>query len=171
MANYISLLHGGAAFIGGLNGFGSVTPPVLPIPAQDYYLWMGPLTPLIYFVVLTPLAGIIQLGGKLFGGKGAFEDILVVVAFTFWLPVFITMWLFEMPVFVFFPDCRRSALGGLGYLPERLDILRQIAGMLWIVIALTFSVKTAQWISFLKAAALIILAMIPTIAIILTYIR
>jgi len=167
----LSLLYGLVAFVGGLNGFGAVITPSLAIPARDYYLWMGPLTPVIFLVIFVLLAGMIQLGSKLLAGAGTFEDTFVIVVLAFWLPMFVTMWLFEMPMFVFFPALRRSALGGLGYLPEWLDTFRLIAGMIWIIVVLTLSARVVQRISLPRAAMLTAIAMLPTIAVMLTYIR
>jgi hypothetical protein len=167
----LSVLYGLAAFIGGLNGLGAVTQPYLPIPAEKYYLWMGPFTPVIFLVVFALLAGLIQLGSRFFAGRGAFEDTFVSVVFSFWLPLFVTMWLFEMPVLVFFPELRRSGLGGLGYLPEWADTLRQVLGILWAVIVLILSIRAVQKISLPKAAAVTIAAMLPVTIVMLTYIR
>jgi len=167
----LSFLYGLVAFIGGLNGFGAVIPPSLAIPAQDYYFWMGPLTPVVYLVSFVLLAGLIQLGGKLLAGAGTFEDTFTTVVLAFWLPMFVTMWLLEMPMLVFFPALRRSALGGLGYLPEWLDTLRLIAGMIWIIVVVALSARVVQRISLPKAAMLTAIAMVPTMAVLLTFIR
>jgi hypothetical protein len=167
----LSCLYGMVAYVGGLNGLGAVTPPFLPIPAAQYYLWMGPLTPIIYLVVYVLLAGMIELGSKLVGGIGNFEDTFSVVALGHCLPIFLTMWLFEMPVLVFWPGWRRSALGGLGYMPEWLDSGRQVVGVLWVVIILILAVGRVQRISLWKSGGLVLAAMIPTVIVMLTYIR
>lgn len=167
----ISFIYGLVAFIGGLNGLGAVVEPWLPIPSRRYYLWMGPLTPLIYIVTFLILAGIIQLLSKLVNGRGSFEDTFVVVSLTFFFPVFLTMWVFETPVFVFFPEWRRTELGGLGYIPEWLDTGRQIVGVLWIFAILVTAVSRVQRIALWKSAIIIILAAIPAWAVMLTYLR
>jgi hypothetical protein len=167
----ISFIYGLVAFIGGLNGLGAVVEPWLPISSGRYYLWMGPLTPLIYIVNFLILAGIIQLLSKLVNGRGSFEDTFTVVSLTFFFPVFLTMWVFETPVLVFFPGWRRTALGGLGYIPEWLDTGRQIVGVLWIFASLVTAVSRVQGIALWKSAIIIVLAAIPAWAIMLTYLR
>jgi hypothetical protein len=168
---FISILYGIATYIGGLNGLGAITTPFIPIPADDYYIWIGPFTPIIFLLVFIVLAGFIQLGSNFIGGKGAFEDTFVSVVSAFWLPTIITLWLFEMPVLVFFPSLRRSELGGLGYIPEWLDTGRQIVGLIWIIIVLILSIRIVHKISLPRSIILVIISMIPTTVVMLTYIR
>jgi hypothetical protein len=167
----ISFIYGLVAFIGGLNGLGTVVEPWLPIPARQYYLWMGPLSPLIYIVNFLILAGIIQLLSKLVNGQGSFEDTFAVVSLTFFLPVFLTMWVFETPLLVFFPEWRRTELGGPGYIPECLDTGRQIVGVLWILAILVTAVSRVQRIALWKSAIVVALAAVPAWAVMLTYLR
>ncbi len=72
---------------------------------------MGPLTPVIYLLHFLVLAGALQLLGKLVGGQGTFEDDFSVVSLTCFLPVFVTMWVFDTPLLVFFPGLPRTDLG------------------------------------------------------------
>ena len=67
---------------------------------------------------------------RLVNGRGSFEDTFVVVSLTFCFPVFLTVWVFETPLLVFFPKWRRTELGGLGVIPAWLDTGRQIVGVL-----------------------------------------
>ena len=57
----ISLIYGAVAFVGGLRGFGAMVEPFLPLSAKEYYLWMAPLTPLIYLLNFLLFAGLVQL--------------------------------------------------------------------------------------------------------------
>ncbi len=154
-----------------MNGLGPVVEPYLPIPSEQYYVWMGALTPLIYLVNFLLLAGLIQLLAKLAGGTGQYEDTFVVVALTFFTPVLLTMWVFEMPILVFFPDLRRGELGGLGYLPPWLDAARQAVGVLWILLTLIAAVARVHQISSRKSAAITFIAFVPAWAVTLTYLR
>jgi len=167
----ISIAYGLVAWIGGMNGLGAVVRPWLPIPAERYYLWMGPFTPLIYLVNFLLLAGSLQLLAKIVRGQGSFEDTFVVVALTFFLPVFLTMWAFEMPVLVFFPQWRRTELGGLGYLPVWADSARQGIGLLWIVVTLTIAVSRVQRISMWRAIPITAVAALLAWSVTLTYLR
>ncbi len=167
----LGVAYGLVAFVGGLNGIGAYAEPWLPIPADTYYLWMGPLTPAIYLLHFIVLSGLIQLGGKLVGGRGTFEDTFTVVSLTFFFPVLITMWVIETPYLVFFPAWRRDELGGIGFLPEWLDIGRQLLGVAWILVILTVAVSRVQRLRPARAAAITLLASIPAWLVTLTYLR
>jgi hypothetical protein len=168
---FISVIDGVVAFVGGLNGIGAYTEPSLRVPADTYYLWMGPLTPAIYLLHFVVLSGLIQLGSQLVGGRGRFEDTFTVVSLTFFLPVFLTMWVPETPYLVFFPECQRDAAGGLGYLPAWLDAGRQVIGVVWILVILTLAVSSVQSVGPSRSLALTLLASIPAWAVTLTYLR
>ena len=167
----VGFIYGSVAMIGGLNGLGPTVEPFLPISSEKYYLWMGVFTPLIYLVNFLILAGLIQLLTRLAGGQGHFEDTFTVVALTFFTPVLLTMWVFEMPILVFFPSLRRSELGGFGYMPEWLDTTRQVVGVLWILVTLIVAVAQVHRISKWKSLVITIIASIPAWAVMLTYLR
>ncbi len=167
----ISRIDGSVAIVGFANGLGPVVEPWLPIPARQYYLWMGLFTPLIYLVNFLILAGIVQLLSRLVRGQGSFEDTFVVVSLAFSFPAFMTMWVFETPVLVFFPECRRAELGGLAYLPEWLDTGRQILGALWIVVILVAAISRVQRVSLLRSSLIVVPAFALAWAVMLTYLR
>jgi hypothetical protein len=168
---WISVLYGLAAFIGGLHGLGPVVEPTIPLPRETYYLWLGPLTPLLYLVNFVLFAGLVQLLSRLVGGEGGFEATFSVVALAFVFPVFLTMWLFEAPVLILFPHCARSEMGGLAYLPVWADAARQVFGLAWVLLATILAVGRVQRIPVLRSIAVTLFSAIPAWMVTLTYLR
>ena len=173
---FIGVIYGLPVFIGGLFGTSNIwVEPYLPIPAKDYYLWMGPATPLIFLLDFLIFAGTVQLLCRLAGGSARFEDTFAVSALTFVLPVFLTMWLLELPVLLFFPGRHAVEVWSLGYLHGEmaagLDSVRQIAGTLWVMIARTVAVARLHGLPLPKAIPITIVASVFALAVVLTYLR
>jgi hypothetical protein len=167
----IGVIYGAVAFIGGLNGFGPMVEPLLRVPAESYYLWMGALTPAIYLLHFLVLAGLAHLLARGVRGTGSFDDTFSVVSLTFFLPVFVTMWVFEAPALVFLSGPDVAEAGHLPYLPLWLDAGRQLVGVLWILAILIVALARVQRISLARSLAVTLAATIPAWGVTLTYLR
>jgi len=168
---WIGLIYGLTAFVGGLNGVGASTEPSLRLPSARYYLWMGPATPLLYLLNFLVIAGSIHLLAKLAKGRGSYEQTFAVTALTFVLPVVLTMWVFEMPLLVFFPHLQPKVPGGLWILPAWFNNGRQWFGLIWIFFILGIATSRVQRLSIWKALPITLAAFIFGWAVELTYLR
>lgn len=167
----LGLLYTITVVIGYSRGFGAVTTPLLAIPAEEYYYWEAFFMIPVYFVAVILFAGIGRILALWLGGKGSFDDIFAIFALAFLLPTLLFLWLPETALIVFFPDQRLTPLGGFELLPLWVDIARQILGGAWPVIVAIVGIKISQRLNWVQSIGIATLATIPTVAMILVFIR
>ncbi len=165
---FIGIVYGLAALIGGLRGAAPVVDPWIPMPG-DYYVGMGLITPVLYLLYFTLLAGLLQLLGRVVKAAGTYEDCFSIATLTFTLPVLVTMWIFEAPALLFMSAQRLQAQDW--YLPAWFDTARQIIGVAWVFVVLVQAVATLQRVTIRKAALLSLLASVPAWATMLVFLR
>lgn len=167
----IGVLYTLTVAVGYQRGFGAFTEPFLSIPAEDYYLWESFFAIPVFLLAGIVYAGTARLLGAAFRGRGTFESLFAVYAAASTLPIFLTMWLPETILIVFFPEMRLTPLGGFAFFPLWLDILRQVAGFLWPIVVSTIGIREAEGKDWLTSGMTSLIAFIPTGALILIFVR
>ena len=138
--------------------------PFLRIPLESYYLWQTFLTIPVGLVGWIVFAGSAQLLSNRLRGRGSFEKNLAVLGFPYilmlplsWLPEFIGM---------FLPQSWEIAIYGNISTTIRLSI-----SVMWFAIISVIGLKQAQKLSTGSAVLVIIVSLLPTIALQMTYLH
>ena len=144
-------------------GLGAAVDPFIIIPAKAYYcyqrFWQIPF----FFVTTILFAGIVRLlsiGAK---GSGSFEDLFSLFCVSQTFPMFLTMWLPETILFLFFP--------GKEIIPLWLDIARQLVGILWSMIIMIIGIVVIEKIKWYYSVLFTIIAAIPITGLMIIFIR
>jgi len=157
--------------VGFQRGFGAVVPPLLTIPAADYYFWQTFFCLPLLFTVAILFAGSARLLASLFRGRGHFEDTFAIVGVALVFPIFLTMWLPESALIIALPSARAEPLGGFAFLPSWADALRQIVGIAWPLGFVALGLKRTEDLGLGQALAVSLLAFLPAAALIAVFIR
>lgn len=158
-------------YIGYRNGFGAVLEPFINIPASDYYFWQTFYTIPIFFIMAIIFAGTSRLLARLFKGAGTFENIFSIFCVSFTFPMFLTLWIPESLLIIFFPDQRLYELGGFKVIPLWLDYTRQIIGIVWPLVVIIIGISIIEKIKWYHSLVITILAFIPTAILMILFIR
>jgi|GEM_PF-1277163 len=167
----LGILYTITIYIGYRNGFGAVVKPFLVIPAEDYYLWETFFALPVFIIIAIVFAGIVRLLALTVNGNGSFEDIFSVYCISITLPMFLTMWLPESTLMIFFPSLRATELGGFKIIPIWLDILRQVGGVVWPLVITIIGIKRSEQINWRKSILIAIVAFISTALFMVIFIR
>lgn len=167
----LGILYTVTVAVGYQRGFGAVVPPLLAIPAEEYYFWQSFFCMPLFFVVAILFAGSARLLASLFRGRGSFEDDFALVGIALVFPIFLTMWLPESALILLFPGARAGSLGGFALLPFWADALRQLAGIVWPLVFVAFGLRRAESLSGLQAALVTVLAFLPAAALMAVFVR
>jgi hypothetical protein len=148
------------------------SPPLLPIPAQDYYIWQFFFTLPVTFVAWRILGEVAYgLVTKVFGRHGRLRQYLNTLSFAFHVPFTLTLWVAETATALFWPelwgnpDAPGAALGGWVW-----NILLAI-GLVWSVLLGGWGIKTVSGISWPKSLVTAFTAVAATIGFYLIFIR
>lgn len=167
----IGILYCVAVYIGYTHGFGAVTPPILNIPPQDYYLWETFFGIPVYFLVAIVFAGTARLIALALRGTGTFESLFAIYGVTSVLPMLILLWIPEATVMILASDQRAQPLGGFAFIPPWLDAARQILSFVWPLIITWLGIQHAEQLSGWRSAIVTVCAFVPTASLILVFIR
>ncbi len=143
-------------------GLGAVVEPFLKIPAEDYYFYQRFYQIPFFFITAILFAGTIRFLAELFQGKGNFIDLFSVICIAQTLPMFITMWLPETVVFVFFPGWE---------FPVIPDVLRQVIGIFWPLVIIAIGIQQIERLSLFLSLLLMLISSLPMIALMVIFIR
>lgn len=167
----LGILYTLTVFVGYKNGFGAVMTPALNIPADQYYLWQTFFALPIFFVIYVVSAGAARLVSFSFKGSGSFEDLFSLYSLAMCLPMFITMWIPETLLIVFFPGHRLEPLGGFAVFPVWVDVLRQIIGIIWPLVIIVIGIKESEKLNWLVSGIVALVAFVPAAVLMLVFIR
>jgi hypothetical protein len=167
----LGLLYTFTVLVGYLNGFGAVSEPLLKIPAEKYYLYQTFFQIPFFIVAAVVFAGMARLASVALKGQGSFESIFAVSAVGMTLPMFVTLWIPETALLVFFPDERLTTLGGFAVIPVWLDYLRMIAGAVWMLVIIVWGVMICEKVSLWKAILISLCGGLPMGLLMAVFIR
>lgn len=167
----IGVLYTVSVLAGYLHGFGAVMKPWLPIPARDYYLWETIFTIPAFFVILATAGAVTQLVARALGGTGTFEDTFCVLSLGILLPTFLLTWVPETLVLVFLPRLRAEQLGGFSFMPDWLNIARQVAVPVWAFVGWVHAMPDVHKFGTLSAVFAVVVGLAPAVIIALVFIR
>lgn len=167
----IGILYTITVYIGYRNGFGAVVTPFLAIPAEDYYFWEPFFALPVFILIAIVFAGLCRLVALIFNGNGSFENIFSIYCLSITLPMFLTMWLPESTLIIFFASQRATELGGFRIFPIWIDALRQIIGIVWPLIITILGIKLSERMNWGKSILVAIIAFIPTSLLMIIFIR
>jgi hypothetical protein len=157
----LGLLYTVTVTIGYLNGFGAVTKPLINIPEEKYYLYQAFFQVPFFIVAAVVFAGVARLASTALKGRGSFESLFAIGAVGMTLPMFVTLWIPETMLLVFFPDKRLTPLGGFAVIPVWLDNLRMAAGAVWMLVIIIRGIMICERISLWKAIVISVCGGIP----------
>lgn len=167
----MGVLYTISVFVGYLHGFGAVMDPWLPIPARDYYLWETFFTIPAFFLILATAAAITQLVARAFRGQGSFTSTFCVLSLGIALPTFLLMWVPETLVLVLAPQLRAEELGGFSFMPDWLNVARQIAVPMWACGVWVAAMPVVHGLGRLRAAVAVAVGLVPATLVALLIIR
>lgn len=167
----LGILYTITIYIGYRHGFGAVVKPFLAIPAEQYYFWETFFALPVFLMIAIVFAGLCRLIAHIFNGSGSFENIFSIYCISITLPMFLTMWLPESMLIIFFPSQRATELGGFKIFPVWIDALRQIAGIVWPLIITVMGIKISERMNWGKSILAAIIAFVPTALLIVIFIR
>ena len=151
-------------------GFGAQVAPFLRIAAERYYFWQRFFQIPLFLLTNVVFAGTARLLAAACGGRGSYEDIFALCCTAMTLPMFVTMWLPETLFFFLLPpDYAPAGAWKAAYL--LFNILRQAAGVLWPLAIIGTGLAKSERIGGWAAAAVTLLAFLPTGALIVIFIR
>jgi hypothetical protein len=140
-------------------------PIVLKIPIEQYYLYEAFFLLLLTISTWILLAGLIRIISIPFKGKGSYEDTLSLLGFPFII----------LLLFMLIPDIIND------YLFKKIitnniywniiNPIRLFIPTLWVMILHFLAIKEVQGINNFKTLIVFIIAYIPYIALVMTYIR
>ena len=151
------------AFISHHNSYG--IPIVLKIPIEEYYLYESFFLLPITICTWVLLAGLTTLIAIPFKGKGSFEDTLSVLGFPFII----------LFVFILIPDVitdyiLRKAITSNVYWTV-INPIRLFLPTVWVVIIHYLAIREAQKMKGIKTLVTFVVAYIPYMALVMTYVR
>jgi len=144
-------------------GISAAVEPIIKIPADEYYYWQRFWQIPFFFVTTIVFSGIVRLLAEAFGGEGSFVDIFCILSIAQTFPMFLTMWLPETIGFVFFP--------GMSIMPVWLDVIRQIAGIIWPLAIVIIGINISENISWWKSLLFTLTGSIPMAAMMVIFVR
>jgi hypothetical protein len=145
-----------------MKGIGAVTEPFIKIPSDDYYYWQRFFQIPFFFLTSIVFAGVIRLLSETVGGKGSFVDIFCIISITQTFPMFITMWIPETIVFLFFPCYEFNPI---------FDIARQVIGIIWPLVLAIIGITKSEKIKWYLSILFTLIAAIPMTALMVIFIR
>lgn len=157
--------------VGYARGFGAITPPLLAIPAEKYYFYEAFFQIPVFFAAAVLFAGVVRLLARTMNGVGTFEDTFAFFCLTLTLPMFILLWVPESTLIIFFPEKRLQPLGGFDMFPYWVDIVRQLASIIWPLVITALGVARIEHVSLVKSAFLAFVAFIPVAFLLAIFIR
>jgi hypothetical protein len=146
-----------------MKGLGANIEPFIKIPANEYYFWQRFYQIPFFFITSIIFAGSVRLLSIMFSGKGNYEDHFCIFALAQTLPMCITMWFPETIYFVFFNKAT--------VMPSWFDISRQIIGILWPLIIMVLGISVIEKIRWYHSFIVTIIASIPTVLLMVIFIR
>lgn len=167
----MGVLYTISVFVGYLHGFGAVMQPWLPIPAADYYLWETFFTVPAFFLILGTAGAATQWTARALRGRGTFNDTFSVLSLGIVFPTFLLMWVPETLMLVVVPGLRAEQLGGFSFMPDWLNIARQIAVPVWTLVAWGRAMPVVHSFGALPAAVAVGVGLVPAALVALAIIR
>jgi hypothetical protein len=167
----IGLLYTIAVYIGYTRGFGAVTPPILNIAPEEYYLWETFFGLPVFFLVAIVFAGTARLIASALRGTGSYEALFAIYGVISVLPMLLLLWIPEATVMVLLPDQRAMPLGGFAFMPPWLDAVRQILSFVWPLIITWLGIKHAEQLNGWRSAIVTAGAFVPTALLIMIFVR
>lgn len=144
-------------------GLGAVTVPFLKIPAGEYYFWQRFWQIPFFFLTTILYAGTVRLLAVSVHGTGNFIDLFCLFCVSQTLPMFLTLWLPETILFMFYP--------GHVINPAWLDVTRQICGTLWPVILTIIGIGIIENIKWYFSILFALIASIPVAGLMVIFVR
>lgn len=167
----LGLMYAVTTYVGYRRGFGAVTAPWLGIEPERYYLYETFFGTPVFLCVAIVFAGVAHLVATLFGGSGSFEQLVGVYCVASVAPMILTLWIPETALIVLFPNSRDKPLGGFGKMPVWVDILRQVASILWPLVLVIIGVSLSEGVSTRAATVSALAGTVPSVALMLVFIR
>jgi hypothetical protein len=85
--------------------------------------------------------------------------------------MFITMWIPETLLVVFFPSHRLQPLGGFAVFPVWVDIFRQVIGIIWPLVIIVIGIKESEKLNWMMSAIVMTIALVPMAILAFVFIR
>lgn len=160
---FLGILYTISVQLAYMKGLGAHVEPFVKIPADKYYYWQRFYQIPLFFITSILFAGTARLVSIVFSGNGNYEDHFCIfnVAQTF--PMFVTMWVSETVYFVFF--------GKATVMPEWFDVSRQIIGIIWPLIIMIIGIAIIEKIKWYHSIIVTLIASIPTVLLMVVFIR
>jgi len=137
--------------------------PFFKIPVEDYYFYQRYWQILFFFLTTILFAGTLRLLSALLNGQGNFIDLFCIFCVSQTFPMFLTMWLPETILFVFYP--------GKIIKPVWLDVIRQVIGLIWPLALIVYSVIMIEKLKWYFSLILTLIAAIPIIRLMIIFVR
>lgn len=155
-----------------LRGLPLSSPPLLPIPAQDYYIWQ------FFFTLPVTLAGWRILGEasywlatKRFGGRGRLRQYLNLLSFAFHIPFTLTLWVAETATALFWPDLWGNPAAPGATLGNWIWSSLLWIGFLWSLLLGGWGIRVVSSLSWPKSLFTALIAIAATIGFYMIFIR
>jgi hypothetical protein len=139
---------------------------LLNIPIEKFFLWQSVYLIPITITTWVCLSGFVQLFGKLFGGKGNFEDTLALLG----LPFIVLLPGMFIPDMIIENFLSKEIVRNFVFW-NIINPVRLIVGSLWVISIHVLAVRRAQELFLGKAILVTLLAYIPYIILVITYIH
>jgi hypothetical protein len=160
---FLGIIYTITVQLGYMKGLGASVEPFIKIPAEDYYRWQRFYQIPFFFITSIVFAGTARLLAVPFSGAGSFEDHFCLFAVAQTLPMFITMWVPETIYFLFYSST--------SVVPVWVDIVRQIVGIVWPLVIMVTGIAITEKIKWYLAAVITLVAAIPTVSLMVIFIR
>jgi hypothetical protein len=138
--------------------------PFLRISTESYYFWQTFFTVPVGLIGWILFAGSAHLLSRKLGGEGSFEENLAVLGFPFvlmlpfsWLPEFVG---------VFTPQAWGNAINSGPVTAIRVSI-----SVIWLAVVSVVALKQVQLLSTSRASLAVIVSLVPTIGLQMTYLH
>jgi len=137
--------------------------PFLKIAVEDYYFYQR-FYQIPFFILISVLfAGNCRLLNTFFKGNGKFEQIFCITNIALTFPMFLSMWLPETFIFIFYREIQ--------VWPIWIDIIRQIIGIIWPLTVIVYAVSKIEKIKWYYSLITTLIAFLPNILLMIIFIR
>lgn len=173
---FVSYLYGASVTMEEIAAGSFFTEPFIPIPKDTYRLWEAFFILPMYLIAWVLLAGFAYLVTKHFKAKRSFKEILNVLGFAYFVPLYFFV------IFDFFlvgPAYSWNLAALRGFYGEGIQSFMEVLEVAYIAIPFgvlapvltVIAIKNTQKISLWKSVVVTLIAMIPPIALFAIFIR
>ena len=135
------------------------------------YLQIGRIAGSFFLLTGVVFSGTARLLAAAFGGSGKFERIFALNCVAMTLPMFLTMWLPETVLFLISNYAQEIQSFRENLLINLIHTTRQLVGILWPMVIIVIGITISEKIKWYAATVVTVLAMLPTAALMVIFIR